>query len=500
MARPTVKEIYDAKASTLWNILCCPIVCTLGLLVRSIFIYCLPCVDVLLLRLAQPIHHFLCCCFGWPYVDDEFIGAHALGDFSATDPNKESAHYMAQHTDWVRAHELDQFKDKIPQLFEGKIEPSDLCQGAVGDCWLVAAFACAAEYPDAIRNLFLTKEYNPRGRYRVRIYDPIHEKFVIVSVDDRIPCLKGTKSPRFMQPNGSELWAIILEKAYAKFCGSYAALDGGFVLWGWHSMTGDNVFQMSRNPDRSWYREDMEAIEDKHDKRACGFRKTKELYTEANLWTLLKKYDKQKALLSASIGKMDYEENKKKQKKSKKKGNSNGHGLNGEQLLEKEGLVASHAYSIIQAKDVTNTPKVGVGVIQVSAHVGSTEHFQLVQLRNPWGTFEWKGDWSDKSTLWKKYPHVAKQLQFVDADDGAFWMSFADFKQYYSRVNVCDRTTSKDVSLDVREGRGSCGVLAGWLCGCAHFWILCKGARNLYFGHESTDETVNTKESWCCGV
>jgi len=133
MARPTVKEIYDAKAPTLWNILCCPIVCTLGLLVRSIFIYCLPCVDVLLLRLAQPIHHFLCCCFGWPYVDDEFIGAHALGDFSATDPNKESAHYMAQHTDWVRAHELDQFKDKIPQLFEGNIEPSDLCQGAVGD-------------------------------------------------------------------------------------------------------------------------------------------------------------------------------------------------------------------------------------------------------------------------------------------------------------------------------------------------------------------------------
>jgi hypothetical protein len=402
---------------------------------------------------------------------------------------------------------LVQFKGKRPQLFEGVIEPADLCQGAVGDCWLVAAFACAAEYPDAIRNLFVTKEYNPRGKYRVRIYDPIREKFVSVDVDDRIPCQKGTKVPRFMQPHGSELWAIILEKAYAKFCGSYADLDGGFVLWGWHSMTGDNVFQMSRNDDGSWLREDMVAIQDKTDKRACGFRKTKELYTEENLWTLLKKYDKQKALLSASIGKVDYDnvkKSKKKDKKSKKssssKSNSKGHGLNGEQMLEREGLVAGHAYSIIQAKEIINAPTLGIGAVKINAHLGAVEKFRLVQLRNPWGTFEWKGDWSDKSSLWKKYPYVKEQLHFVDADDGAFWMAFDDFKQYYTRVNVCDRTTSKDVSLDVNESRGSCGICVGWLCGCCNFWVLCKGARNLYCGHETTEETIDTKESWCCGV
>ena len=61
----------------------------------------------------------------------------------------------------------------------------------------------------------------------MRIYDPIKKKSVVVIVDDRIPCKKGTKRPRFVSPNGNELWAIILEKAYAKFCGSYAALDGG---------------------------------------------------------------------------------------------------------------------------------------------------------------------------------------------------------------------------------------------------------------------------------
>ena len=62
---------------------------------------------------------------------------------------------------------------------------------------------------------------------------------------------------------------------------------------------------MSRKA-KGWIREDMVAIKDKKDKRACGFRKTKEVYSDDQLWTLLKKYDRQKALLSASIGKMDY--------------------------------------------------------------------------------------------------------------------------------------------------------------------------------------------------
>ena len=33
----------------------------------------------------------------------------------------------------------------------------------------------------------------------------------------------------FSKPNGSEMWVILLEKAFAKFCGSYANLDGGLT-------------------------------------------------------------------------------------------------------------------------------------------------------------------------------------------------------------------------------------------------------------------------------
>lgn len=163
-----------------------------------------------------------------------------------------------------------------------------------------------------IRNLFITKEYNPRGKYKIRIFDPVHRKWEIVTIDDKIPCYKGTKKPRFMSPNGNELWAVLLEKAYAKYCGSYANLAGGFVLWGWLSMTGDNVFQLSledgnnkKNKKKtatagSWYREDMKAIDKRNDRRACGFVRTKETYTQDNIWTLLKKYDQQKVCLRHS--------------------------------------------------------------------------------------------------------------------------------------------------------------------------------------------------------
>jgi hypothetical protein len=47
---------------------------------------------------------------------------------------------------------------------------------------------------------------------------------------------------------------------------------------------------------------------------------------------------------------------------------------------QKGGLVPGHAYSIIIAKEYNE--------------------IKLVNIRNPWGSFEWDGDWSDHSPLW----------------------------------------------------------------------------------------------------
>jgi calpain-15 len=47
-----------------------------------------------------------------------------------------------------------------------------------------------------------------------------------------------------------------------------------------------------------------------------------------------------------------------------------------------KGLIPGHAYSIIIAKEVKG--------------------HRLLNMRNPWGGFEWDGDWSDNSALWTK--------------------------------------------------------------------------------------------------
>ena len=76
------------------------------------------------------------------------------------------------------------------------------------------------------------------------------------------------------------------------------------------------------------------------------------------------------------------------------------------------GLVALHSYGLIQAAEVTD--KYGNLV-------------RLVQLRNPWGKFEWHGDWGDESDLWT--PQLIRQLGFSkNVNDGLFWMNIDDFR------------------------------------------------------------------------
>lgn len=81
----------------------------------------------------------------------------------------------------------------------------------------------------------------------------------------------------------------------------------------------------------------------------------------------------------------------------------------------KLGLVSGHAYTIIDLFEYQN--------------------IKLVQLRNPWGQFEWKGAYSDQSNLWTA--ELKKFVDFKDSDDGVFFMEFNDFLNFFPYTFNC---------------------------------------------------------------
>ena len=59
---------------------------------------------------------------------------------------------------------------------------------------------------------------------------------------------------------------------------------------------------------------------------------------------------------------------------------------------------------------------------------------RLIPLRNPWGSVEWNGAWSDGAPQWSVDAKVA--LDQTDADDGLFWMSFDDFCSHFDEIDI----------------------------------------------------------------
>lgn len=53
---------------------------------------------------------------------------------------------------------------------------------------------------------------------------------------------------------------------------------------------------------------------------------------------------------------------------------------------------------------------------------------RLLQLRNPWGHYSWRGDWSDESAIWTA--EMRDKLMPQGGSDGVFWISFQDVLKY----------------------------------------------------------------------
>ncbi|XP_044282730.1 calpain-5-like [Varanus komodoensis] len=351
---------------------------------------------------------------------------------------------------WKRPGELC----SDPRLFVDGISPRDLRQGSLGNCWFVAAASCLATKPARIWRKVIPQpgkqDWDPRrpqrycGIFRFRFWR--WGCWTEVCVDDRLPCRHGrllfchSADPR-------EFWSALLEKAYAKLNGCYEALEGGNTAEALVDFTGGISEPLALG--EGGLRGDAE--------------KQRQLFQQ------LRAAHSHSALISCSIQTLP--------------------GTDPEAQLPC-GLVQGHAYSITAVQS-----------LRLRRHLFElfrTKRLCLLRLRNPWGSVEWTGAWSDtggggggaaggtgssralrlgraskavwgrnwpedrersegppgpgllegsQSPEWQRVSQRQRRRMGVTVqDDGEFWMCLEDFCTHFTDIVICWRMNTARLS------------------------------------------------------
>ncbi|KAK7052859.1 hypothetical protein VNI00_004178 [Paramarasmius palmivorus] len=290
---------------------------------------------------------------------------------------------------------------KNPQFFIDGADSNDLVQGGIGDCWFISALATMSTYGGLVERFCVARDE------QVGVYGFIFFRdsgWVTVIVDDMV----FTSIPKFEElsaqekqlyhndknlynnsarKNGKglyfaksgtegETWVPLIEKAYAKLHGSYGALAGGFSSEAIEDLTGATdavLLQDILDTEKFWKEELMRANVDR--------------------------------LFGCSYKSLDGSRS-------------------GQDEIKINGLIGSHAYSVLRAVEVRGK--------------------RFVVLRNPWGQGEWTGPWSDGSKEWTPETlDMLLKLGHCFGDDGQFVMEYKDFLDVWDHL---DRTLLFDPS------------------------------------------------------
>ncbi|XP_059932623.1 calpain-5-like isoform X1 [Gadus macrocephalus] len=291
---------------------------------------------------------------------------------------------------WKRPRELC----KDPRLFVDGLSTRDLHQGSLGNCWMVAATSCLASEPTLWKKVIpdhRRQEWSPKrpdlyaGLFRFRFWRL--GGWTEVVVDDRLPVGRDGALLFCRSATPREFWSALLEKAYAKLNGCYEALEGGNTAEALIDFTGGVSETLTLDPRTLHCHADQQRA----------------------LYNTLSRANDRRALITCFIRPAE--------------------GEAVESVLDC-GLVRGHAYG------VTALRKVWKGDNLLSRN--GMSRLLMIRMRNPWGTTDWTGTWSQRSDEWQQLKRPEREKMGIQVRDvGEFWMEFRDFCRYFTDVVLC---------------------------------------------------------------
>jgi len=167
------------------------------------------------------------------------------------------------------------FAEAVGKAFDGKPTPDQAKQGAIGDCYLIAAMGALASTAGGQAKLMsMVSPHGVSDQYTVRFAEEQRDgtyKETSVAVDAWQPAsggkLKYALSGQPAADGKMPLWAAIIEKGYAFWKGGYEAIGGGGSPGGAMSeMAGVDV----ENKSIAWFSKDEDLTKAIQDNIANG--------------------------------------------------------------------------------------------------------------------------------------------------------------------------------------------------------------------------------------